>query len=508
VLLLTYKQKRGFFMFLNKKVYEDKVKACWIGKNIGGTMGTPYEGKRELLDIKGYSTPKGVVLPNDDLDLQLVWLYALEHIGPNNITADTLGEFWMSYIVPHWNEYGVCKENMRRGIKAPASGDYDNDLWKDSNGAWIRTEIWACVAPGIPNLAVKYSMADAMVDHGAGEGTYAAMFVSAMQSSAFVLDNVFDCIDIGLKCIPKESRMAKSINIVLDCYKSGKTWVEARNIILETNKDIGDGWFQAPSNVSYAVIGLLYGKGDFKKSMIYAINCGDDTDCTGATVGATLGILNGMAGIPTDWIEYIGDDIVTVSVPKCCNFNLNVPKTCTELSQRVIEMCKHVLYFYNIQVDNAYFHKNIIELIDGDSTPSSEQIKRIETAIEKRIKPILEDIKPYVVSGSCALCTVEIIPNEKPVVKQNSQIDYKMVIRTNFFMECKPTAYKIRFITPNGVEVLSPSNVMMVPATDDFVNKVNFTVKLGEVSTDVKIIAEFTVPGRSTALYVPFTIFA
>jgi hypothetical protein len=171
-------------------------------------------------------------------------------------------------------------------------------------------------------------------------------------------------------------------------------------------------------------------------------------------------------------------------------------------------MCKHVLYFYNIQVDNVYFHKNIIELIDGDSTPSSEQIKRIETAIEKRIKPILEDIKPYVVSGSCALCTVEIIPNEKPVVKQNSQIDYKMVIRTNYFMESKPTAYKIRFITPNGVEVLSPSNVMMVPATDDFVNKVNFTVKLGEVSTDVKIIAEFTVPGRSTALYVPFTIFA
>ena len=31
---------------LGKKRYEDKVRACWIGKNIGGTMGAPFEGKK------------------------------------------------------------------------------------------------------------------------------------------------------------------------------------------------------------------------------------------------------------------------------------------------------------------------------------------------------------------------------------------------------------------------------------------------------------------------------
>ena len=63
---------------LNFDTYYDKVKACWIGKNMGGTMGAPYEGKREILDIKGFITKPGEVVPNDDLDLQLVWLYALE----------------------------------------------------------------------------------------------------------------------------------------------------------------------------------------------------------------------------------------------------------------------------------------------------------------------------------------------------------------------------------------------------------------------------------------------
>ena len=67
---------------LNKETLRDKIYACWIGKNIGGTMGTPYEGTRELLDIQGFSTPEGVVLPNDDLDLQLAWLLAMEEHGP------------------------------------------------------------------------------------------------------------------------------------------------------------------------------------------------------------------------------------------------------------------------------------------------------------------------------------------------------------------------------------------------------------------------------------------
>ena len=38
-------------MKLNLTTYRDKLHAAWIGKNIGGTMGTPYEGGREYLDI-------------------------------------------------------------------------------------------------------------------------------------------------------------------------------------------------------------------------------------------------------------------------------------------------------------------------------------------------------------------------------------------------------------------------------------------------------------------------
>ena len=56
-------------MKLNRQMYLDKVHACWTGKNIGGTMGAPFEANLELLDIPGFTTPKGEPIPNDDLDL-------------------------------------------------------------------------------------------------------------------------------------------------------------------------------------------------------------------------------------------------------------------------------------------------------------------------------------------------------------------------------------------------------------------------------------------------------
>ena len=103
-------------MKLNYEIYKDKVAACWIGKNIGGTMGGPYEGVRDVLDIKGFKTQPKEPLPNDDLDLQLIWLHAIETEGPRNITAETLGEYWLSFIAACPNEYGITKSNMTRGM--------------------------------------------------------------------------------------------------------------------------------------------------------------------------------------------------------------------------------------------------------------------------------------------------------------------------------------------------------------------------------------------------------
>ena len=78
----------------------DKIYACWLGKNIGGTLGTPYEGQRDMHDIQGFASKPGEPLPNDDLDLQLVWLRAVTEWGPDAINSKLLGEYWLTYASP------------------------------------------------------------------------------------------------------------------------------------------------------------------------------------------------------------------------------------------------------------------------------------------------------------------------------------------------------------------------------------------------------------------------
>ncbi|MBE6399928.1 MAG: ADP-ribosylglycohydrolase family protein, partial [Lentisphaerae bacterium] len=93
----------------------------------------------------------------------------------------------------------------------------------------------------------------------------------------------------------------------------------------------------APANVAFVVIGLLYGEGDFAKTVCTAVNCGDDTDCTAATAGALLGIILGAKRIPADWKEPIGDSISVISI----DFHgapLKLPKTLSELTGRVLRL--------------------------------------------------------------------------------------------------------------------------------------------------------------------------
>ena len=485
---------------LNFDKYKDKVRACWIGKNIGGTMGGPFEGTHEILDIKGYTTEANVVLPNDDLDLQLVWLHAVERIGARAVNAATLGEFWLSYLPPHWNEYGIGKMNMKRGLIPPLAGDYNND-WKDSNGAWIRTEVWACMAPASPAIAAKYSIEDAKVDHGAGEGTYAAAFVAAMQSAAFVYDDLRKCIDIGLDFIPDECRIADSVRFAIDCYEKKIPPMDARNRILERNMDIGNGWFEAPSNVSYAIIGLLYGEGDFKKSMITAINCGDDTDCTAATVGATLGILYGMAGIPADWSAHIGDDIVTISIDRG-GMGRQLPTTCSELTDRVVTQAPHMLFENDARVEFTNGEDVLPEDLDKAVFGNGDYEKQ---------KQALANLKPYTMTFDFTFAKVHLTLADAPDIAPHGECKVHLVFENN--TQAYDNAYHnltMRWLLPEGFEVTSGKQTGMMYRRGRHqkgVSEADFTIQAGDkVAPSNRLVLEIVGEGRITPMYIPVTL--
>lgn len=417
---------------LKKDVYIDKLHACWIGKNIGGTIGAPFEGCRELLDVKGFTSPEGEVLPNDDLDLQLVWLTALEQYGVKNFSTNVLAEYWLERIAPNWNEYGICKANLRLGLLPPMSGEVDNDKWKTSNGAWIRSEVWAGIAPAAPDIAIKYAVMDAMVDHGLNEGTYAEIFTASMQSAAYVQSDIRKLLEIGLKKIPDECMIAKTIRMVMDCYDKGIDYREARERVVEFNKQLG--WFQACGNLSFVAIGLLYGEGDFKKSVLYAVNCGDDTDCTAATIGATLGIIGGTKAIPDDWKSFVGDRIVTLSISGM--YSENIPKTCSELTQRVANLVPEIMKDNNI-------HFEFTDSETGDLTNSVEGYNNLTAKDFLNYSPYSYDVtvyRPFTIKVE-----LDHTPRIKPLDSRRTKLTFKV---NNFIHEQRKLRMKL--ILPEG----------------------------------------------------------
>ncbi len=469
----------------NKAELRDKIYACWQGKNIGGTLGTPYEGKTELQDIHGFASPKGEPLPNDDLDLQLVWLRAMQEVGPQALDANTLGWYWLRTIPPNWNEYGIGKSNLRMGLLPPMCGEVKNDGWKTSNGAWIRSEVWACLAPGFPQVAMTYGIMDACIDHGISEGTVAEMFTTALESMAFFCKDARSAIEKALVYIPKESRVSRLVRLVMTEYDKGTPWKDTRTKVLEVN-DLG--WFQAPANIAYTVIGLLYGERDFKRSVYTAINCGDDTDCTGATCGAVMGILGGTQAIPQDLAEYIGDRIVTVAMDRTFG---RTPATCKELTEQVIDLMPEVLHAYGV---TSEWTEGVTEI----DLAAAEQIpgRQPYTADFLNRSPYSYDIRQ-----NCLSAVVEY--DQEPMIRPCGESKVRVTFRN---VDSDPHWEAIRVSLPEGWTAEYPHSQYLEhrSAQTSVYAKWEMTVTAGEhVDAVNRGLIEVVSEHRPLPLYIP-----
>ena len=471
---------------LNRAEYLDKLHACWIGKNIGGTLGAPYEGGRTFLDVKSFVTPAGEPLPNDDLDLQLVWLIALEQTGAKAFSTNTLAEYWLDWICPHWNEYGLAKSNLKLGLLPPMSGELDNDKWKTSNGAWIRSEIWAALAPGRIDVAIKYATMDGMVDHGIAEGTVAEIFTAALQSAAYTESDIKTLINFALSKIPTDSMVHKTVSLIIKLYNDGVDYKTAREKAVEFNRELG--WFQAPINLGFVTIGLLYGEGDFKKSVLYAVNCGDDADCTGGTVAATLGIIGGTKAIPKDWQSFVGDRIITVSINGM--YHAFVPKTCSELTNRVYALVESVAKANEVQ----------FEFTDEQTCYPAQEVAWLNKYTSKDLlarAPFSYDLLHY------PALDIRVELDGSPRLNVLDQREIKITFK-NFYG--RPHKLNLRVIAPDCIETENYQKILTV----DYPQPVHGISGKNSALIKIKAVKELSAVSRvyieATADTIPYPI--
>jgi ADP-ribosylglycohydrolase len=298
--------KGSLLMNLSYNRYLDQILGGWIGKSMGGAIGARFEGDKGWIEIDPGEMFPEAMPPNDDLDLQVLWLKVLEEKG-TALTADDLAEAWLEGCWYPFNEYGIFRRNWRLGIHPPTSGTYTNQFWETGMGCPIRSEIWGYVFPGAPDLAARYATLDGTLDHTA-QSVGGERMLAAMASLAFFVPDVRRLAAMCIHYLPQDTPIERLTRAAFRAYDEGLSLRDARDRLMAL-----DGIPEACDsqiNVPFTFLGLLYGGNDLQETLLAALRCGYDTDCTLATAGAFIGQILGASRIPASLKEQVGDALV------------------------------------------------------------------------------------------------------------------------------------------------------------------------------------------------------
>lgn len=319
---------------ITRTVYFDRILGMWQGKFIGGTLGAPIEGVKDLQDFTEELALPTALTENDDTDIQILWLHALQEHGVRLTAIDLMRE-WREHMRGPWNEYGIAWANWERGFVPPQSGQVSNWFWGEGMGCPIRAEIWGAICPGAPALAARYAAMDASLDH-TDNSVEAEKFLSALYAGAFLESDPRRLIaELALPVVTPDSRFHALVTDLLAWTLEESDWQVLRTRILA---DYGHpDMTHVLQNLGFTLLALLHSRGDFSRAMMISLNCGYDTDCTAGIAGAILGVTTGATGLARGRFAKGVSDRYVVSA---CMPGLPSKGSLSELTQSCLQIAR------------------------------------------------------------------------------------------------------------------------------------------------------------------------
>lgn len=311
--------------------YVERTYAGVLGKLIGVYLGRPFEGwtyeqiMQRLGEVHYYvhdRLGKPLIVTDDDISGTFTFLRALPDYGNRpDLTPWQIGQSWLNYIIEErsilwWGGLGNSTEHtaflrMLAGVMPPTSGSIQTNgkVVAEQIGSQIFIDGWAMVAPGDPERAADLARRAASVSHD-GEAIYGAQVVAAMESYTYVESDLDKLMDTAVALIPSHSLIYRMIAQIREWHAGQPDWRQTREqIARHYGYDQYGGNCHMVPNHALIIHSLLYGQGDFQKSLMIVNTCGWDTDCNAGNVGCLLGIRNGLAGLDAgpDWRGPVAD---------------------------------------------------------------------------------------------------------------------------------------------------------------------------------------------------------
>ena len=386
------------FLEIPVEVYEEKVYASWLGQMVGNMYGLVHENQyleepgpdsfpygydyKPLPDhgmlVTKFLKKHNGAFSDDDTDIEYMYLLQMEKHGiePSYVQ---LAEAWKYHVRGWvWVANRAALRLMNYGHYPPLTGNKNyNPHWFEIDPQLVN-EIWSVTAPGMVEYASEKSGWSAKITSD-GIGIEPTIFYAAMYSAAFFETDVEKLIDIGIEALQPDSYFSGVVAEMKELHKKyPDNWKAARAILSQKY------WVDAPEeyksvynavlNGAAAVLALLYGEGDFQKTLDLSCAMGFDADNQAASMSGLLGIVHGIKGIPKEllypleeWTEPFNDQYTNRSRYDLPDASIkDMAKRTSQIGEKIIlanggeKIIKDNQPYYRINADAVF--KSILEL--------------------------------------------------------------------------------------------------------------------------------------------------
>lgn len=304
---------------LSLETLKDKIQGGWAGQVIGRAFGGPFEHKYPSSRIPdsipllwSSETWEAAFKENpdlyNDLYVELLFLDTLKKKGLRASPKDLAKALSRAQFGLH-HGLQMARHNFLAGLKPPKTGHWLNNPHADDDDFQKIAGFIGLISPGMLPPAIKLGN---HVGHiiASGDGYYGGIYVACLYSLAFIRENSESIVEEAMRVLPPKAIFTQVISEVLANYRrQPNNWQETWSYMEKKwGNDTGcpEGVFKplnfdAKINAVWITIGLLYGGGDFSRTINITTRCGDDTKSNAAISGGVIGTLLGLSRIPSAW---------------------------------------------------------------------------------------------------------------------------------------------------------------------------------------------------------------
>ena len=319
----------------------ERLHGAWLGRCAGCALGKPVENwprlelrryleRYDAYPLSDYVPADGPAPPtfpplnaswpasvrgaisgmprDDDIDYTILGLHILETYG-SRFTAADVGQEWLRRLpfLAVYTAERAAYRNLVLGLAPPATAKHVNP-YREWIGAQIRVDAYAYASPGDPVRAAALAFQDASLSHTAN-GVYGAIWAAALIAASFAARTMAAALQSALAVVPARSRLAEALRGVAALHSQGLDWESARDDLEQRHGALSP--VHTINNAAVVAAALLWGEGDFTRTIGLAVQGGWDTDCNGATAGSAFGAMHGASALPAHWTTPLQDRIAS-----------------------------------------------------------------------------------------------------------------------------------------------------------------------------------------------------